>query len=337
MLLTMAKVIAKRMLVVIPILLLVSMLLFLVLRLLPVDPAAMSLPPTATNDEIEAMREAMGLNLPIPYQYMIWLRDTLSGDFGMSTQYRQPVAELIVKTLPATIELAFVAAVIATIVGIGGGLLIFRMRGTAGEAAGDVGSLLMLSLPDFLWGLILIFVFGVFWPVLPFIGRLDPGMVQPGGTGFLLLDALLHGQFRVFWSALVHMLIPAVALGISFAPIIMRVLRSSLLDVYQEGYIAQARMRGVSEQRILVSHALKNAIVPTLTLMGVQFGFLFGGTLLIEVICSYPGVGNLMVGSVRNADLPVIQMVGLVYCAVTLTINTLVDALCVALNPKASA
>ena len=274
MLLTMARVISRRMLVVIPILLAVSMLLFLVLRLLPVDPAAMSLPPTATNDEIEAMREAMGLNLPIPHQYAIWLRDTLSGEFGTSIQYRQPVGELIAKTLPATIELAVVAAIIATVVGIGGGLVIFRMRGTVGEAAGDVGSLLMLSLPDFLWGLILIFVFGVFWPVLPFIGRLDPGMVQPGGTGFLLIDALAAGQVRVFWSALVHMLIPATALGISFAPIVMRVLRSSLLDVYQEGYIAQARMRGVSEERILVSHALKNAILPTLTLMGVQFGFL---------------------------------------------------------------
>ena len=114
----------------------------------------------------------------------------------------------------------------------------------------------------------------------------------------------------------------------------MRVLRSSLIDVYQEDYIHQARLRGLSERRILIRHALKNAILPTLSLMGVQFGFLFGGTLLVEVIYSYPGLGNLMVDAVRNADLPIIQAVGLIYCVVVLAINTVVDALYVILNPK---
>ena len=131
-----------------------------------------------------------------------------------------------------------------------------------------------------------------------------------------------------------HMILPSLALGLAFSPTIMRVLRSSLIDVYQEDYIHQARLRGLSERRILVHHALKNAILPTLSLMGVQFGFLFGGTLLIEVIYSYPGLGNLMVDAVRNADLPIIQAVGLTYCVVVLAINTVVDALYVILNPK---
>ena len=122
------------------------------------------------------------------------------------------------------------------------------------------------------------------------------------------------------------MILPSLALGIAFSPTIMRVLRSSLIDVYQEDYIHQARLRGLSERRILIRHGLKNAILPTLSLMGVQFGFLFGGTLLIEVIYSYPGLGNLMVDAVRNADLPIIQAVGLTYCVVVLTINTAVDA-----------
>src|SRR5262249_13836077 len=135
-------------------------------------------------------------------------------------------------------------------------------------------------------------------------------------------------------SALAHMILPAFALGLAFSPTIMRVLRSSLLDVYQEEYIAQARLRGVPERRILTRHALKNAILPTLSLMGVQFGFLFGGTLLVEVIYSYPGLGNLMVDAVRNADLPIIQAVGLTYCIVVLVVNTAVDGLQLVLDPR---
>ena len=130
------------------------------------------------------------------------------------------------------------------------------------------------------------------------------------------------------------MILPCFALGIAFSPAIMRVLRSGLLDVYQEDYIQQARLRGLTERQVLLRHALKNAILPTLSLMGVQFGILFGGTLLVEVIYSYPGMGNLMVDAVRNADLPLIQAIGLTYCIVVLLINTAVDSLYVVLNPK---
>ena len=138
----------------------------------------------------------------------------------------------------------------------------------------------------------------------------------------------------MFYDALAHMVLPALALGLAFSPALMRVLRSSLLDVYHEDYIEQARLRGISENRILIRHALKNAALPTLTLAGVQFGILFGGTLLIEIIYSYPGLGNLMVDAVRNADLPIIQAVGLIYCVVVLLINTGVDSLYLVLNPR---
>jgi peptide/nickel transport system permease protein len=200
----------------------------------------------------------------------------------------------------------------------------------------DLGSVMLLSLPDFLWGLFFILLFGVALELLPFTGRLSPGFERPAVTGFLLLDTLLVGRPDMFADALKHMILPCAALGIAFSPAIMRVLRSSLLDVYQEDYIVQARLRGVSERRILVRHALKNAILPTLSLMGVQFGFLFGGTLLIEVIYSYPGIGNLMVDAVRNADLPIIQAVGLTYAVAVLVISTVVDTLYLVMNPKLS-
>jgi ABC-type dipeptide/oligopeptide/nickel transport system permease component len=331
---TVLKLIARRLLAAIPILLIVSALLFCILRLLPVDPAAMSLPPNATIAEIEDKRREMGLDKPLPQQYLIWLAGALRGDFGRSIALRRDAGELVAATLPATIQLAACAMVIAAILGLSGGLLLFRLRGTPFEPVADLTSIVLLSIPEFLWGLILLFVFGVLLQWLPFTGQVSPGLPLPHITGFLLLDSLLVGRLDVFWSACRHLILPAVALGLAFSPTIMRVLRSSLFDVYLEDYILQARLRGLSERRILLSHALKNASLPTLTLAGVQFGILFSGTLLVEVIYSYPGMGNLMVDAVRNADLPLIQTVGLTYCIVVLLINTAVDSLYVVLNPK---
>ncbi len=330
---TVFKLVARRLIAAIPILLVVSALLFCVLRVLPVDPAAMSLPPTATIADVDAKRREMGLDRPLPEQYLIWLRDALHGNFGQSIQFRREAGSLVAATLPATIELAVAAMALAAILGVGGGLLMFHVRGTLFEPVADLGSILLLSIPEFLWGLILLFVFGVTLRLLPFTGQVSPGLPQPHITGFLLLDALLAGRFDIFVSACRHLILPAVALGLAFSPTIMRVLRSSLFDVYHEDYIQQARLRGVSEGHILLGHALKNASLPTLTLAGVQFGILFSGTLLVEVIYSYPGMGNLMVDAVRNADLPLIQAIGLTYCIVVLAINTVVDSLYVVLNP----
>lgn len=334
MLTTIVPLIGRRLAVSVLILLIVSVLLFIVLHVLPVDPAAMSMPPTATLAEIEAKRREMGLDLPLPQQYLIWLSQVLHGDFGTSIHFRRGVLGLVLDTLPATIELAVLSMIIASILGIIGGLVMFHVRDSGKEPVMDFGSIVLLSIPEFLWSLFFILLFGVALHVLPFTGRLDPDLRLPQGSGFLLFDALAAGRLDIFWSAMQHMILPCFALGIAFSPTIMRVLRSSLIDVYQEDYIHLARLRGLDERRILVHHALKNAILPTLSLMGVQFGFLFGGTLLVEVIFSYPGLGNLMVDAVRNADLPIIQAVGLAYCAVVLIINTAVDSLYLVLNPK---
>ena len=324
----------RRLLVAVPILFVVSVLLFCALRLLPVDPAAMSMPPNATREEIEAARREMGLDRPLPVQYLIWLEAAVHGDFGRSIHLRRPVLPLVAEVLPATIELTVAAMVVAAVLGLAGGLLLFALRGRAGEALAETGTTLLMSIPEFLWALLFIFLFGVLLQAMPFTGRLDADLQRPAITGFLLLDALIARRLDVFASAAAHMVLPTAALGLAFAPPIMRVLRSSLLDVYHEDYIRQARLRGVSETRVLLVHALKNAILPTLTLMGVQFGFLFGGSLLVEVIYSYPGMGNLMVDAVRNADLPIIQLVGLTYCVVVLLINSLVDGLYLVLNPR---
>jgi dipeptide transport system permease protein len=331
---TILKLLGRRVVIAIPILVVVSILLFAVLRVLPVDPAAMSMPPNATVEEVEAKRRDMGLDLPLPRQYVIWLVRVAHGDFGTSIHFRREVRALIGQTLPATVELAVLAMLIAGCLGVGGGLLLFRLRDARAEPVADVGSIVLLSIPEFLWSLFFILVFGVALPLLPFTGRLSPQFGMLTITGFLLPDTLIAGRLDMFWNALTHMVLPAFALGIAGSPTIMRVLRSSLVEVYHEDFIHQARLRGVSERRILLRHAVKNAILPTLSLMGVQFGFLFGGTLLVEVIYSYPGLGNLMVDAVRNADLPIIQAAGLTYCVVVLVINVTVDSLYLVLNPK---
>ncbi len=294
----------------------------------------MSMPPNATLDEIEAMRRDMGLDRPLVEQYGIWFGHAVHGDLGRSIHFKRDVVELVGQTLPATIELSLAAMLVASVLGIAGGLLLFSLRDNALESVAETSTTLMMSVPEFLWALLFIFVFGVLLQAMPFTGRLDAAYRLPGGTGFLTLDAIAAGRIDILGSALLHLVLPACALGLGFGPPIMRVLRSSLIDAYHEDYIRQARLRGVSERRILLRHALKNAILPTLTLMGVQFGFLFGGSLLVEVIYSYPGMGNLMVDAVRNADLPIIQAVGLTYCVLVLVINSAVDALYLVLNPR---
>ena len=332
------RLVAYRAVAAIPIMIVVAALLFGVLRLLPVDPAVVTLPPTATKAEIEKRRIEMGLDRPLPVQFGFWLEAAVSGDLGRSTQLKQPVTALIRVALPQTVELAVSAMALATILGVGGALLMFEARNRpVVEGALDVVSLGLLSLPEFLWGLIFILAFGVMLNWFPVTGRLSPSFGNPTFSGFLLIDSWLAGGLPMFLDAVKHMVMPVTALALAFSAAIMRVLRSSLMDVYQEDYIHQTRLRGLGEARILWRHSLPNAFLPTLSLMGVQFGFLFGGTLLVEVIFGYPGIGFLMVNAVKNVDFPLIQGVSLVYCLAVIAITVAVDALAIVFNPRLGA
>ena len=329
-----ASIVAQRLLAALPLMIVVSIVVFVVLRLLPADPIGMMLPPNASPADVSALRADFALDKSIPEQYWIWFRNAIHGDLGKSIQYREPVTQLIGTALPATIELSLAALALALLIGIPGGLGLYAVRGRHGELAADFGVMTLLSIPSFLWALFLILVFGVAFPVLPFTGRIGADVVVPDLTGLLFVDTLAGGRWREFASVASHIFLPALSLALSLCPIIMRVLRSSLIEAATEDYVNVARLRGVSETRILVRHMLKNAALPTVTLIGVQFGFLFGGTLLVELIYSFPGIGNLMVQAVRNHDLPLLQGVALVFCIVVLLANTIVDALYVVLNPR---
>jgi ABC-type dipeptide/oligopeptide/nickel transport system permease component len=328
------RIIYRRFLIALPTLLVVSILIFVVLRLIPADPLAMSLPPNATQQEMAEMRRDMGLDRPIPVQYAIWLGRIVHGDFGRSIQFRRSVSDLILAALPTTLELVAAGLTLGIILGVGCGLLMFAWRGTLKEQIADVGSVVVMSIPEFLWAILLILGLGVGIRLLPFIGRMDAQISVPRTTGFVLVDTALARDGPAFLSALEHLALPAFSLALGITPIIMRVLRSSLFDTYADDYITLARLRGLSERRILLRHALKNAALPTVSLIGVQAGFMFGGTLLVEVIFTLPGIGNLMVQALHNQDLPLIQGIALVYCVIVLVLNTIVEVAYLGLNPK---
>ncbi|HTR85535.1 MAG TPA: ABC transporter permease [Reyranella sp.] len=327
-------IVCRRALIALPTLLVVSILVFTVLRLIPADPLAMSLPPNATQEEVAELRHSMGFDRSIPEQYAIWLGHIVRGDFGVSIQFRRDVLALVLEALPTTLELVAVGLTLGILLGIGCGLLMFAWRGTAKEQLADMGSIVVLSIPEFLWAILLILGLGVGVQLLPFIGRLDAQMTVPKHTGFLLIDTLVAGNGRAFLSALEHLALPSFALALAITPLIMRVLRSSLFDAYADDYITVARLRGLSERRILLGHALKNAALPTVSLIGVQAGFMFGGTLLVEVIFTLPGIGNLMVQALHNQDLPLIQGIALIYCVIVLVLNTIVEVAYLGLNPR---
>jgi peptide/nickel transport system permease protein len=312
----------------------VSIVLFVVLRLLPADPLAMLLPPSATNEDAARMRHALGFDQSVVEQFLIWLQHAVRLDLGSSIQARTPVVGLIATALPMTLELVFCGLVLGILLGVGGGLASFYWRGGMIERIAETLNSLGQACPDFLWGILLILVFGLAVPLLPFVGPIDSHMVVPARTGFLLLDSLLAGRPDAFASRVAHLVMPAIALSMTKAPLVMRVLRSSLIETYSDEYIMAARLRGLGEGRILFRHALRNAALPTVSLIGVQAGQIFGGTLLIEVIFGFPGMGSLMIGAIRTFDLPLIQGVALTYCVVVLALNSLVDLTYLWLDPR---
>ena len=324
----------QRLVTAVPMVLLVSVVVFVVLRAIPADPIAMLIPPGASAADVAALRAAFGLDLPLAQQYWVWLSHALAGDLGQSIVFRVPVSSLLAAAVPATAELCLVSLGLALVFSVPGGLAAYSQRTRIGQTIADLGIVVSMSVPSFLWAILFILVVGVAFPILPFTGRVGGDTVLPHLTGFLLIDFALLGQWREWGDAALHLVLPALSLALSFAPSVVRVLRSSLIDAAQDEYVTYARQRGVPERRVLIGHMARNAALPTVTLIGVQFGFLFGGTLLVELIFSFPGLGNLIVQAVRNHDLPVIQGAALTFCVAVLVINAAVDALYVLLNPR---
>ncbi len=324
----------RRLLLAVPTLFGVAVIVFVLLRVVPGDPIAMMIPPGAGADDIENLRRVYGLDQPMLVQFTRWLSDVARGDFGVSINLRQDVGRLVLSRLPASLELAVVATALAV---LSGGLLAIAgvyWRGRWPEAVVDGLTGLTLAIPDFLWGLVFILVLGVLLPVLPISGRLDPRQAIAFSSQFYLAESLLRGEFRVLGMLFTHLVLPAAALALPLMAVIARMLKTSLSEAMTQDYVLVARVKGFTRGRIILREALRNAMIPTVTLTGVQFTFLVGGTVLVERIFSYPGIGNMAIGAVISRDLPLIQGLILTFAALFIAINLLVDLTTVMLNPR---
>jgi peptide/nickel transport system permease protein len=312
----------------------VAVIVFVVIRVVPGNPIAMMLPPGATEADVARLTAQYGLDKPVPEQFLIWTGGVLHGDFGVSITARQPVLDLVLGRLPATLELSVMALVMACAMGGLAALLGTRARDSAGEAAVDVANGVALSIPDFLWGLILVLLFGVLWPLFHISGRVTPSLDLPFSTNFYLVESVLRLRFDLWADIVSHMFLPALALAIPLAAIIGQLLKQSLKETMHLDYVTLARTKGYSETHVILREALRNAVLPTLTLVGVQFTFLIGGTVIIERLFSYEGLGNMAIDAVINRDLPLIQGIVILFAVIFTAVNLIVDLLYAVLNPR---
>jgi len=332
----MARYIARRLLNLIPVLLGITLLVFVFLHLIPGDPAVVMAGERATPDQVAALREQLGLNKPLPLQYLVFLGNLLRFNFGTSIITGVPIAEEIRIRWPATFELSVAAMLVAVILGIPAGVLAAVRKNSAVDNLTMSGSLLGVSLPVYWLGLLLVYLFAVNLHWLPPSGRLgiDAGFNFKPITGFYVLDALLQGNLRVLKDVLAHLVLPALTLGTIPLAILARITRSAMLEVLSQDYIRTARAKGLLERWVIFKHALKNALLPVVTIIGLQFGTLLGGAILTETIFSWPGIGSWIYEGILSRDYPVVQG-GVVFVAIAFVlINLLVDLSYAFLDPR---
>lgn len=331
---TLYKYFIKRLALTIPTLIGVSIIVFLLIHMIPGDPIDIMMGDRITDEAREAMREILGLDLPLHLQYWQWFTSAMQGDLGISIRSSQPVFQEILDRLPATVELTLVALFIAVLFGILFGVTAARHRNTIIDQSMIGFSLLGVSIPIFWLGMMLIFFFSVMLGWLPVSGRLSMGTAIPSITGLYLVDSLLSGNISGFSDALKHLLLPAFSLATVSLALVVRVTRSSMLDVLSEDYIRTARAKGLRERKVVYVHALKNAMIPVVTVIGLQLAKLMGGAILTETVFSWPGIGRLLINAIGFRDYPVVQGVVLFVAFAFILVNIIVDMLYAYLDPR---
>lgn len=330
----MVQYILHRFLTTIPTLLSISFLVFLTLRITPGDPARVMLGERASEEALAELRRELGLDRPWYIQYGRFLKGILQGDLGRSIKTREKVIVEIKNRFPATLELAIASMIFATTWGLLIGIISSTRRYSFLDYSGMIGALIGVSLPIFWLGLLLILVFSVNLGWFPVSGRLSSQISLQPVTHFYLLDSLLTGNSIAFKDALWHLVLPAVALGTIPLAIIARMTRSSMLEVLQQEFIRTAYAKGLSEKWVVYKHALRNALLPVITVIGLQLGFLLGGAILTETIFAWPGVGRWLVLAVQARDFPAIQGGALLLATTFVLINLGVDLLYRYVDPR---
>lgn len=304
----------------------VSIITFFLSHLVPADPAIVALGDHATESQLNTFREKYGLNKPVLEQYWIYVTNLVQGDLGISLRTRRPVADDLRDFFPATFELSLAALVFSILIGIPAGVISATARNRLPDHIVRVVSLIGGSVPIFWLGLMVISLFYGRLGWLPGGARLDKFIpAPPTVTGLFTLDSLLASNFQAFWSAAQHLVLPALTLGYFSTAIIARMMRSSMLEVLNLDYVLVARAKGLSQGKVIWRHAVRNALIPTVTTIGVTFGSLLSGAVLTETIFSWPGLGRYATYSATNLDFPAVMGVTLLAALVYTTANLVVD------------
>jgi peptide/nickel transport system permease protein len=324
--------IGRRLLQLLPVLLGVSFVVFMMVRAIPGDPAQILLGQQATEERVAQLRVEMGLDQPLLVQYVLFLRDAAVGDLGDSIVTGQPVTAELLGRFPATLELTLAAMLFALAVGIPAGVIAAVKQYSLLDKITSVIALTGISMPIFWLALILAVIFNVNLGLLPFGGRVDVGVLSI--TGMVIPDSLMTLNFAGLWSGITHLAMPAIALGTIPMAVVTRMTRSSMLEVMNEDYIRTAYAKGVLPLRVVFRHALRNAMLPTVTVIGLQFGILMGGAVITETIFSWNGIGNIALDSIYRRDYAMIQGVVLYGTVFFMLINLAVDILYAVLDPR---
>ena len=315
---------------------LIATLVFLLLRVAPGDPIDALLGPRAPREAREALRHQLGLDQPLPQQYVHYLNDLLHGRLGDSLANQQPVSSVIGTSLPASLELGLVALLIAAVIGLAVGFSgIARPEGKLDFSARLYG-IGTYALPPFWAAMVVQLVFAVWLGWLPVGGRFPATLLPPEGSGFYLLDSLLAGNGAQFQGALRHLVLPASTLGLLLSGVFANALRLNLRRALDSDYVEAARSRGLSERRVVLRHALPNALLPVLTITGITVASLIGGALLIEVTYSWPGIAFQLQQAISQRDYPLVQGIVVVVAALVVAVSVLVDLLVALLDPRIS-
>lgn len=327
--------ILRRIGLLIPTFLGVTLIAFSLIRLIPGDPVEVMAGERGMSPERHAQLMAeLGYDRPLIVQYLDYIWNVFQGDLGNSIITKAPVVDEFFTLFPATIELSFCAIVFAVAIGLPVGILAAVKRGSVFDHTVMGLSLTGYSMPIFWWALLLILLFSVNLGWTPVSGRISfLYFIQPV-TGFMLIDTLLAGDLDAFWSALRHLILPAIVLGTIPLAVIARMTRSSMMEVIREDYIRVARAKGLSPFRVIAIHALRNALIPVVTVIGLQIGVLLAGAILTETIFAWPGVGKWLIDSIQRRDYPAVQGGILLVASVVMLVNLFVDLLYGLINPR---
>jgi peptide/nickel transport system permease protein len=324
----------RRLVALVPVLIGVSVIVFLFLHLIPGDPASAILGEHATPDALVKLRAAYGLDEPWPTQYALFVSHIVQGDLGRSIRSNNPVTSELAQRFPATAELTIVAMLFAVLVGLPAGIVSAWRRGSAFDHGSVIVALAGVSMPIFWLGLMLAWLFGVQLKILPFSARLDTGARFTPITNFLLLDAVIRADWAILGQTVRHLLLPALALSTVPMAIVMRMTRGAMLEVMHQDYVRTARAKGLRDRVVVGSHAFRNALLPVVTIVGLQVGTLLSGAILTETIFSWPGIGRWVYESIQLRDYPVVQSMTLVIAVVFVITNLIVDLSYAWLDPR---